>query len=260
MTDLSERIARMNALEAEGRHDELLALLLQLYAEAEGAPAPARTDYFMTMFQWKMLIEKHAPAAEALAQARDQQVRRLLDGELYAGTAVPADDEPELFKRVRRFSLIIDMNETLEDPRATHALFLQLEERRPELARCYAWQALPAIVEASDFALADRYRGDPLALLGAVNEAAATLPLLPPGRQAPRLASELTNLTRDVRIGIAVLRGLERIAEADSLRDALLHGLANEELRMLAERELAAPGTITRTLVAHQMAQEGAAG
>lgn len=242
----------MNVLEAEDRHGELLAVLEELYAQAEAAPTPGRTDYFMTMFQWKMLIEKYAPAADALARARDEQARRLLAGELFAGTVAWPEDHPTSYERVQRISLIVDMNDTLGDPDATHALFLQLEAQQPELARRYAWRALPAIVEAGDFALADRYRGDPLGLLGTVNCNAKSFDLFPPERQAPRLAAELMNLTREARIGIAVLRGLGRDTEAEAVRDNLLCGLANEELRSLAEQELEEPGTISRKLGEHQ--------
>lgn len=254
------RLQRMHTLDAEGRHGELLAYLEELYAQTEHAPAPARTDYFMTMFQWKLLIEKYAPAASALAGARDEQARRLLGGEPYTGTAPWLEDRRQMFERVERFFLIVDMNEMLGDPRATHALFLQLEARQPELARCYAWRALPAIVEAGDFVLAERHRGDPLALLAEVNCNARTFTLFPPARQAPRLAAELMSLTRDVRIAIAVLRGLGRQAEAGAVRAGLLRGLASEELRVLAERELDEPGTISQRMAAHQMALDKASG
>ncbi len=251
---------RMQTLEDEGRYDELLACLEGLYAQAEHAPAPARADYFMTMFQWKLLIEKYAPAASALARARDEQVRRLLGGEPYAGTAPWLEDHRQMFERVERFFLIVDMNETLGDPRATHALFLQLEAQEPDLTRRHAWRALPAIVETGDFVLAERYRGDPLKLLAEVNCNARSLTLFPPGRQAPRLAAELMSLTREVRIAIAVLHGLDRPAEAYAVRDGLLRGLESEELRMLAERELGEPGTISRRMAEHQMALEQAPG
>lgn len=253
-------IQQMHTMDTEGRHDELLTFLEQLYAQAEQAPAPARTDYFMTMFQWGLLIDKYAPAAAALARVRNEQARRLLGGEPYTGTAPWREDQRRMFERVERFALIVDMNETLGDPRATHALFLQLEARQPELARRYAWRALPAIVEAGDFVLAERYRGDPLELLAEVNCNARTMTLFPPEGQAPRLAAELMSLTREARIAIAVLRGLGREAGGEALRDALLRGLANEELRALAERELDEPGTIGRRMAEHRMALDEASG
>lgn len=241
----------MQALEDEERYAELLACLEELYAETEAKAAPERTDYFMTLFQWKMLIEKYAPAAEALARLRDEQARRLLAGEYHAGSAA---HDPMHFQRADRVALIVEMNRTLEDPGATRALFLQLEARDPVLARRDAYRMLEAIVEAGDVALAERYRGDPLALLRTVNVTAQTMPLFPPGREAPMLAADLSNLAKDVRIAIAVLRGLQRETEAHALRRALLDGLANDELRAMAERELDAPGTIHRIHAERQTA------
>jgi hypothetical protein len=258
MDDLTRaRIERMQALEAEGRHDALLAYLQELYAEAEAAPAPARPDYFMTMFQWSLLIEKYPPAAAALAAARDEQVRRLLQGEPYTGTAAPLEDRREMFGRVERIALIVEMNEKLGDPRATYVLFQQLEARQPALARDYGWRVLPAVVEVGDFVMADRLRGDPLELLEPVKRAAREFPLFPPQGKAPRLSAELSNLAREVRIGIAVLRGFGRVAQADALRAQLSAGLEGE-LRTMAERELEDPGYITRSIVEHQMALEDA--
>lgn len=252
------RIERMHVLDKEGRYDELLACLEQLYAEAEAAPAPSRSDYFMTMFQWSMLIEAYPPAASALAVARDEQVRRLLAGEPYTGTAPWTNERGRMFERVERIALIIEMNETLNDARATHVLFQQLEGQQPELARQYAWRVLPAVVEVGDFALADRLRGDPLELLEPVRQTAREWPLFPPAGKAPRLSAELMNLTREAGLGIATLRGLGRTEEADGLRTALLAGLEGE-LRAMAERELEEPGHINRSIVAHQMALEDAA-
>ncbi|SFD93064.1 hypothetical protein [Massilia yuzhufengensis] len=255
---IDPRQQQVSQLDEAGRHAEALALLQELYAEAEAEPAPERTRYFMTMFQWKMLTENYPPASTALAAVRDDQATRFLAGEMYSGSGGDnhGSSKEAPWQRVSRFSLIVDMNRTLADPRATHALFLQLEAASPELARRHAWQALPDIVAAGDFTLADRYRRDPLALLGDVKENARSMPLFPPPGQAPRLSAELSNLAGDVRVGIAVLRGLGRAEEADALRAALLAGLPPGQLRDLAERELDERGTIHRALAAHQMTLE----
>lgn len=242
-------------LRQAGRLDEVLQVLERRYAATERMPAPERTDYFFTLFEWKMLIETYPPAAGALARARDEQARRLLAGEYYVGSGA---HDPMQFQRADRFGLMIEMNRTLRDPGSTRAVFLQLEAQDPELARRDAYRALAAIVEAGDFALAERYRRDPLDLLAQVNCAAATLPLFPPGREAPRLAGDLMNLTGDVRIAIAVLRGLDRTAEAEAVRSALLAGLANDELRTVAQRELEVPGTIGNILAEGRMALDAA--
>ncbi|NNG22539.1 hypothetical protein [Telluria aromaticivorans] len=259
MIDIDPRQQQVSTLSDEGRLGEALALLQELYAEAECEPAPDRTRYFMTLFQWQLLTEKYPPACTALAAVRDEQAARLLAGELHAGREDSEASRKEPWRRVSRFALIIDMNRTLGDAHATRALFLQLEASQPELARRYAWQALPDIVEAGDFLLADRYRGNPLALLDEVNQTALRMPLFPPDGKAPRLGAELMNLAGEVRVGIAVLRGLGHEAQAAALRTALLAGLAAGPLRTLAERELDEPGTISRELGAHQMACENKA-
>lgn len=256
MTDIAF-IQQVEALRAAGRHDDILGLIEGRYAAAESMAAPARTDYFITLFEWKMLVEVHAPAAEALARARDEQARRLLAGEYYVGPAAHAEDQ---YGRADRVGLLLDMNRTLGDPGASRAVFLQLEAQDPALARRQAYRFLEAIVQAGDFALAERYRGDPLEGLRAVNHAAAYLPLFPPGREAPRLAADLSNLAKDVWIAVEVLRGLGREAEAQAVRTGLLDGLASEELRAVAERELAAPGTIHRIHAERQTALDAAGG
>ncbi|QJE02392.1 hypothetical protein HH212_22160 [Massilia forsythiae] len=254
MTDFDPRHRELGSLRDAGRHAEALALLQHLFDEVEDGIVPARSGLFIPMLEWRFLGEVHAPAQAALREQRDRQVARLLAGDQYVGAGVQA---PESLWHVGRFSLIVDMNAILGDPGATRDLFLQLDAAQPALARRYAWQALPDIVAAGDFALAERYRKNPLELLNQVNAAARRYPLFPQERQAPRLAAELSNLTRDVGIGIAVLRGTGREQEADSLRTALLAGLESGELRALAQRELEEQGTIQGEIARHRMAQEG---
>lgn len=244
------------ALLKAGRYEEALHLLGQLFDEAESEPAPSRTRYFMTMFEWKLLLEEHPPAQAPLRARRDAQVERLLAGAEYCGTAPGGGDAEYDYHRASRFSLIYEMNGLLRDECSTYETFSQLDATQPVQARRYAHMALPAVVAMQDFALAERYCGDPLDLLHNVNVGAHELPLFPPPWEAPRLAADLSNLVKAVRIGIAVLRGRGKDAEADRLREAMLDGLEAAELKDLARRELDQPGTITREVVAHQMAEE----
>ena len=256
MTDVDPRQREAIALRHAGRCEDALALLQALFAEVEREAAPDRSRYFMPMFEWRMLAEEYAPARAALAHLREAQAARLLAGDLYGGSGdrvVPEDHIP----RRTRFLIVVEINRILGDALATHALFVRLDAAQPELARRYAWLALPDIVEAGDFLLADRYRRDPLERLDEVNRVARSLPLIAPAGAAPRLAGDLMNLTADVQIGMAVLRGLGKDAEALALRGALLAGLESSDVRALAEREMEAPGTINRELVARQITQEG---
>lgn len=256
MTDIEMQTSRAIAMNQEGRHEEALALLRRLLAEAEEAVAPTRSRLFIAILEWTMLAEHYAPARAALKELREDQIARLLAGDLYLGRDDPDGDPDARFGRISRFSLIVDINHTLHDARSTWSVFSALDKSQPRLAWQYAWSALPAVVEAGDFALAERYRGDPLASLEGVNDQARCAPLFPLPGQAPRLAAELMNLATAVRLGAAILRGLGRGAEAEALRASLLAGLATAELKEWTRRELDLPGTITREIVDRQMAQD----
>ena len=253
MPDIDNRLTRMSALRREGRHAEALPMLQQLFADAGQAMKPARSSHFIIMLEWKFLADAYAPARAALQAERDGQIRLLLAGEHAFGRH---DSGRPQAGDMSRFSLIVEMNDTLGEARSTADLFAQLDSSAPELARQYAWQALPAIVEAGNFALADRYRRAPLEHLETVNALAASQPLFPAPGMAPRLATELMNLVKDVRIAAAVLRGQGQATEADALYAALLAGLADDAMRALALRELDAPGSITADIVKRQMEQE----
>ncbi len=224
-------IDKVMLAQREGRYDEALSLLLAVFARAD-------ERHFIAMFAWSQLLELYPPAREAMVRERDAQTSCLLAGELTFGTehgGRPRD----------RFAVIADMNETLKDSRATYDLFLQLLKVQPEVFKRNSWRVLPAMVEAQDYVLAERYVCNPLPRLAELNNMAEELPLMPVGG-APRLAAELANYVQDLSLCAAVWRGLGRSEEADALRHAAIAGLANDAMRALALRELAERGTIFR--------------
>ncbi|NYE59580.1 ribosomal protein S18 acetylase RimI-like enzyme [Duganella sp. 1224] len=216
----------------EGRHDEALVALLALFARADDR-------HFITMFAWSQLIEQYAPARAAMVRERDAQASRLLAEDTMFG-------EDDGGRQRGRFEIIVEMNEILEDSRTTYELFLQLLAAQPDLAKRNAWRALPAVVEAQDYVLAERYLRDPSARLPELNSLAEKVPLMPTRGEPPRLAAELSNFVGDLSLCVAVWRGLGRSAEADALQSAAIAGLANDAMRALALRELADPGVIHR--------------
>jgi hypothetical protein len=137
-----------------------------------------------------MMLKEYPPARVAMRRVRGEQAARLLAGEIVFGAA------EERWPR-SRFQVIAGMDGKLGDSRATYELFLQLRAAWPQAAQRDAFLALEAIVEAGDYALAETYLGDPLAGLDQLNECALTHVLIPPSRQAPRLAAELSNFARD---------------------------------------------------------------
>ena len=147
------------------------------------------------------------------------------------------------------------------------------EERYDDALRClqvakrngfmtmFQWSLLTEAYAPARDARAERHLPrDPMERLNELNALALNLPLFPPHRSAPRLTAELSNFVKDVRLCADTWEGLGRHAEAHALRAAALAGLAQDEMRTLAMRELAEPGAITSAITAHQMAQDEAAG
>ena len=236
---------------ADGRYEDALRHVLAAFARVLSSDRERHISDFMPMLEWRFLAEEYAPARAALVEARDVQVHRLLAGELTYGLP-----RIEWLGPPSRFSLIVDMNETLRDPHSTAEVFARLEALFPDQARRDAFVALPALVEAGDFALAEPYLPDPMGSLPQLNETAEHWPLFPPARKAPRLAGELSNFASDLRLRAATLRGLGRAPEADALLDAAMAGLANDELRNWVRRDMRWPGVIHRVIGDHQMGQD----
>lgn len=228
-----------------GHYDEALRLVLEDFALAARSPRDQGT-LFITMFEWELLLEVYPPARDAMQRVRDEQAALLLAGELAFGAR--GDRWPR-----SRFHVIIDMDGKLAAGRASYELFLRLRELQPEAARCEAFLVLPAIVEAGDFALAENYLSDPLERLDELNQCARSYSLLPAENEPPRLSAELGNFARDVRLLCTVHRGLGRSAEADALHAAALAGIEAEEPRAWVAREIGAPGSLARAVVAWQM-------
>lgn len=259
MTERDPAVTAAVAAHQEGRFEEAVPMLVQLFERSEQESASMHSPFFITMFEWQLMLADYPPARTALQALRDVQIRKFLAGQLiFAPDDTPVmADEP--WRQKPRFSVIVRINDLLKDRASTCGLFAELDANNPELARRYDYMALPAIVAEQQWALAERYRRDPLQMLPECNRLRDTFPLFPPSDQAPRLAATLTGLLREVHLALAVLEHTGRAGEATALRAALLAGLEDDKMRDLAARDLAEPGTISRELADHRMAMDAAA-
>lgn len=251
VVDALDRQAQL-AREA-GRYEDALRHLLSAFALATADRQEKHVSVWHTILEWRFLVELYPPAREALARARDAQACRVLAGDLAYGVAYS-----EYTPQPSRFQLVERMNDILEDSRATYALFVELDARMPERARRESFLALPAVVEAGDFALGERYLPDPLGFIDEVNRTARAWPLSPFVPASMRSFADLSNYAKDLRLRAAIVRGLGREAEADALLEAGLTGLATDEMRDWVRKDLAAPGAILRLSSAQHMAYEDA--
>ncbi|UMR29037.1 hypothetical protein MJ904_18310 [Massilia sp. MB5] len=231
----------------DGRYDEALRIVKTRFDRISTGAKDTRQDYFITMFEWEQLAGSHAAARMAMLSERDEQVRRLLEGD-----AVFCVDD---FRPISRLQVILEMNRFLQDSRASYRLMTQLLTDNPVLARRELHRALPAIVEAGDYALVVQYIPNPLNRLGELNRLGRELPLFPSPGAVPRLGMELAVLMGDVVLLSKALTGQGKAAEAEQLRTAALSGLQSDELRALASRELAESGSIIRAIAEYQTSQ-----
>lgn len=204
--DAWARYLAAGALAREGRHAEALREFQWFHEHALAEkPALAGVRLSYALGAWADLGKVYPPARAALEAVRDRDTAVLLAG-----------------KGDRK--LFIDAEaiyEALGEEHRTHGLFVELERIDPELARSCAGVALPAIIAARDYALAERLLPDPEHVL---RRGAAILNADFSGRRrmrfmrAPYLATCINMYVDRVREVLTVLEGRGRTQEAARLR------------------------------------------
>ena len=150
-------------------------------------------------------------------------------------------------------NLFVDVsaiNEHLDDPRATHALFIELERLRPSVAQAVADGVLKEMVDAADFSRAAKYMPSPepeveqmrTQLVNDVLRAKSR----PPRMQVALRRAHCRNYAERVLLLASILHGNDRIEEAMRLR-LLALDLSGTQLRTAVakafrECEAAMPG------------------
>lgn len=228
-----------------GRHEEALGHVAAVFGSIVGGVPEAAQFYPLTMVLWSRLAAEYGPARGTLMVVRNYHADLLLSGDAVIGGRAGASE-------LSRFELLVQIDQILNNSHGTYALFKHMITVLPELAGREAHLALPSILGAGDFLLAEHCLGDPLVRLDELNGMSVLHPLFPAPGKPPRLAAELANFMRDVLMRVAVLRGLGREREAEIVINRVKTRLVSRDMRELAERELAAPGTIVKELAALQ--------
>lgn len=222
-----ERLDAARQATKDGRYEDALRDLVWFHDHPlEDTPSMYGVRLSCALRDWCILGALYPPALQAMTDLRDRKTQALLHGE---------GDRP-LFHDVKA------INDHLGDARATHALYLALAERRPELASRCTGLALPAIVAVKDYALADRIRPAPEALIrmraAALAADVARMKHLPFTR-APRRWAEIRGYASLVRLHLAISAGIGDAAHARYLAALAVDLIWSPSLRAAVRQEIA---------------------
>lgn len=216
----TDRLHAAHIAAHEGRHEFALAEYVWFHHHAlEVEPSLYGVRLSFALSHWKELGEAYPPARLALTEIRDAKTATLL----------AAGGDKELFIDV------CAINEYLDEPRATHALFIELEGRRAELAWAVAHDVLEVMVAVGDFSRAAQYMPPPkpeVERMSAelVTDVAGAEPRPPRMRVAMRRAYCRIYADR-VLLFASILDGNGRAEEARQLRILALDLVAGTPFR-----------------------------
>ncbi|SFV14753.1 hypothetical protein [Pseudoduganella namucuonensis] len=231
MQQPNEVFERAREARLAGRYQDALKDHLWLHEHAlEVSPEWRGVRLSFALRDWIYLAELFPPARAALQAIRERESARMLGG---AAT-------------VERFREIAAINEALREVQATHQLFLSLDGIDSAIAEQCAELAMTALVKCEDFQLARRFLPSPAeriaALAERLNDGAEALSSQP-ASAAPTLLAYVLNYAKEVRLVLAVLRGMEEDDEADNMMKAALDQIRSDGLRAIMQRELEQPGS-----------------
>lgn len=214
-----ERLTAARIAAREGRHEEALREYLWFHEYAlEEEPAVYGVRLSFALGYWIDLGKQYPEALHALEAVRDQKTDALLRGTGHRGL----------------FHDVASINDVLGVTSRTHALFARLAVLAPELARTCASIALPAVVEAGDFALAAQFLPEPethvRALTVSFHDDLAHIEVLPPSR-APRRQVTIEIYAAKLRLVLAILTGTGLKAEAARIEELALELIQPSDAR-----------------------------
>lgn len=203
----------------DGLYEEALADLIWFHDNAlleSRAWSGVRLSY--ALYDWVRLGELYPPAMAALHDIRDGKAAGLLAGRLDSSA----------------FHDVAAIDEVLQAAEKTHALYRQLMDAQPDLARACAQSALPAVVAAKDYALAAQLIPDPESAVRrysvGLNRDVRQIKL---GRytRAPQRWAHVCNYLERVQRVLVVLHGIGRHVEADRLKALAIALIPDPSLR-----------------------------
>lgn len=204
----------------DGRYQEALDAFMWFHDHAlEHDRAYYGVRLSFALAYWVELAQVYPKAMDALIEVRNRKADVILKGE----------GDRELFHDVEA------INESLAVETRTYELFRELHSSFPSLAMNYASLAMPAIVKAEDYQLAEQYLSNPEEKLKEwsqrLNEDIADLPVdrLP---DAPPAQDAYEHIyADDVNLVISVLVGIGKSNEAMRFWDDAIAAIESPGVR-----------------------------
>jgi hypothetical protein len=214
-----ERLHAARTLVSEGRHEEALHEYIWFFERAcEENRSLAALRLSGALADWVALAEVYPKARHALESIRDRKAQLLL------------------FRLLgwNAFHDIVSINEYLGCTGQTYFLFKALAASDEKFAKRCADIALPSILQAGDYELAERFLGDPAQLVLFHSEILNRTSTK--GDQAkypdePYLESHIDFYVQQIKQIEAVLEGRGRLDEARQLHDLAVQAVQEHAIR-----------------------------
>jgi hypothetical protein len=213
----------------EGRYEEALGHFVWYHEHAlseDRAFYGVRLSFALSY--WKELGDSYPKALTALRRIRDAKTKALLDG----------DGDRALFHDVE------SINESLAQVKRTYTLYVQLTRRHPDQARDCAALALPAVVAAGDFKLAEKLMPEPVdrvrRLAAELNDGIERQESKRRSMQIAARRALIHNYAEDVDLMLSILSARSRAEDAEEVRHLAVKSLASPSVRKAVRKHLVA--------------------
>jgi hypothetical protein len=224
-TDAAARLHQARWAAIDGRHEEALREYIWFHNHAlRHEPSLYGVRLSFALSYWMELAKAYPKARRELERIRAGKIAALRNGK----------GGRDLFHDVTA------INRQLTRPRDTYRLFRKLQATRPRLASRCATIALPAIVLSRDFELARHYLPWPARRVARLAERlnGDIAGLKHRNSRAPARQAYIHNYCEDVRMLIAVLRGVGERSLAAEIRTSALDLVHSRSVRQAVRAAL----------------------